>query len=164
MDALLSFCAGSTLTLGALVLVSRLTRKDPPSADPREDEIRAKLQIPKPAQYVPDFAQKLVVGMRTDVKMKTGEFASLLSDAVIAECASLTQSSPEVLSQWYRFGQAKIAVKVPNGETMDTLVASALDASVPYTVKHANGEPMAIAIGPDFIDKVNAVSGKLKLL
>ena len=111
--------------------------------------------------------QKLVVGMRTDTKLKTSESASFLSDAVVAQCAKLSAQSPETkekLAHWFIYGQAKIAVKVPNRQTMDQLVEAANQHSVSYSVKYMGDEPIVIALGPDDPRKVNLVSGSLKLL
>lgn len=129
----------------------------------REEEVRAQFAITKNVPY-PRFEQKLVVCLRNDIKLKTSHFSSLLGDAVVRQCMKMKHINETSLGQWYRYGQAKIALKVPNREVMDSLIASATENNIPFTVMENEGEPIALALGPGQKSEIDKVSGKLKLL
>lgn len=129
----------------------------------REAEVRDQLQIKQNVPF-PLFERKLVVCLRTDTKLKTAQLSSLLGDAVLKQCMKMKQIDPVGLGQWYRYGQAKIALKVPNGEVMTSLVESATANNIPFTIMENNGVSIALALGPGPKEEIDKVSGNLKLL
>ena len=76
-----------------------------------------------------------------------------------------------LLKQWDECGQPKIVLKCANLEEMMALAKAAEEAGLPTYVVHdagrteiAAGSATVLAIGPGAKDKVDAVTGQLKLL
>ena len=173
MDKSLAFAIGAgALTAMASIMVANKCDKEQTETQPieepceivnHEDEVRKQLSISKNIPW-PKFERKLVVCLRNDVKLKTSHFSSLLGDAVIKQCMKMKEIDEAALGRWYRYGQAKIALKVPNREVMNGLIESAVANNIPFTVMENEGEKIALALGPGVKSEIDKVSGKLKLL
>lgn len=61
---------------------------------------------------------KLVLVVRTDLKMDKGKIAAQCSHATLACYKALAVGNPKVLKQWERSGQAKVALKCSTEEEM----------------------------------------------
>lgn len=63
---------------------------------------------------------KLVLVVRTDLKMDKGKIAAQCSHATLACYKALQAGNPTLLKQWERSGQAKVALKcATEGELLD---------------------------------------------
>jgi PTH2 family peptidyl-tRNA hydrolase len=63
---------------------------------------------------------KLVLVVRTDLKMDKGKIAAQCSHATLACYKALQSGNPTLLKQWERSGQAKVALKcATEGELLD---------------------------------------------
>lgn len=95
----------------------------------------------------------------------------LISQCVNASVEAFKRSlliNPDLVKQWQRWGQMKVAVKV-NSESDLLAVKNEADknALVNYLVRdsdRAKSSALVLAIGPDSIEDINVVTGHLKLL
>lgn len=139
--------------------------KDDDEADENEaGGILPKYVIPEPTNYT-DQEFKLVIGIRTDLKFKLYDNATILGDIVIKSIINAIETQNPSLPYWYYFGQAKICVKVPSQEEMQSLSNNLDNTEIPYvTQTNENNQIIAIAIGPAPVELVDSVSRHLKLM
>ncbi|KAG8936327.1 hypothetical protein FRC03_000113 [Tulasnella sp. 419] len=114
---------------------------------------------------------KLVLVVRTDLKMTTGKIAAQCGHATLACYKALQVANPELLRHWERTGQAKIALRCSDENEMDTLQAMATSLNVcARSIRDAGrtqiaaGSQTVLGIGPAPVKLINQVTGKLKLL
>ncbi|KAK3901443.1 peptidyl-tRNA hydrolase PTH2-domain-containing protein [Staphylotrichum tortipilum] len=130
-------------------------------------------------QFNPGEECKLVLVVRTDLGMTKGKIAAQASHATLACYKSLlraAQSSPQspssqILRQWERQGQAKIAVQVKSEEELLELMARARSLGITAEViadagrtQIASGSRTVLGVGPAPKSVVDQVTGGLKLL
>ncbi|KAH0793823.1 peptidyl-tRNA hydrolase [Histomonas meleagridis] len=128
-----------------------------------ENNLISKIVIPEPNLHLHKDL-KIVVGIRTDMRLKLPEMASCLSDVVIKSVInSITKNSPYI-GTWYHLGQAKVCTKVQNPQMMEDLIKKAEENNVIHEILQYKGQVAAIAVGPAPVDEVNLVTGHLKLL
>lgn len=123
----------------------------------------ASIQIPRPRRC-PATDSKIVVGVRTDMKLSLAETASCLSDVVIKCVAESIRSGSEYIGQWYYYGQTKVCTKVQSRAMMDDLIAKATDEKVLFETLSYKNDIAAFAVGPAPIASVDRVTKHLKLL
>ncbi|KAG2154530.1 peptidyl-tRNA hydrolase PTH2-domain-containing protein [Suillus clintonianus] len=112
---------------------------------------------------------KLVLVVRTDLKMTSGKIAA--QHATLACYKALSRTNPALVQHWERIGQAKIALKCSSEDELLELEAvakslnlcarSILDAG---RTQIAAGSRTVLGIGPAPIDLINQVTGHLRLL
>ncbi|PAV21896.1 PTH2 family peptidyl-tRNA hydrolase [Pyrrhoderma noxium] len=114
---------------------------------------------------------KLVLVVRTDLKMSSGKIAAQCAHASLACYKALRTSNPVLLRHWERTGQTKVALRVDNEEEMETLEAMARSLNLCARSIHdagrtqvAAGSRTVLGIGPGPTRLVNQVTGMLKLL
>lgn len=114
---------------------------------------------------------KLVLLVRTDLKMDKGKIAAQCSHATLSCYKAMLQSNPDVLRQWERTGQAKVALKVNNDAQMKELEKKAkgynLCARVIVDAGRTQipaGARTVLGIGPGPTKIIDQVTGHLKLL
>ncbi|KAJ3839929.1 PTH2-domain-containing protein [Lentinula raphanica] len=113
---------------------------------------------------------KMVLVVRTDLKMSAGKIAAQCSHATLACYKTLSASNPALLRQWERNGQAKIALKCSSEEELLTLQAQAQSLNLcARSIQDAGRTQVAPGsrtvlgiIGP--VKMVNTVTGALRLL
>ncbi|KAG1784266.1 peptidyl-tRNA hydrolase PTH2-domain-containing protein [Suillus placidus] len=149
--------------------------KEPPKAEPEvdseeEDDALADGDL---GAVKAGFMQpcKLVLVVRTDLKMTTGKIAAQCGHATLACYKALSRTNPALVQHWERIGQAKIALKCSSEDELLELEAvakslnlcarSILDAG---RTQIAAGSRTVLGIGPAPIDLINQVTGRLKLL
>jgi PTH2 family peptidyl-tRNA hydrolase len=110
---------------------------------------------------------KLVFLVRTDLGMGTGKIAAQVGHAAIGAYQQCPRST---LSKWEECGTAKIVLQVSSLEELQTLEQCAKAVGLAtYTVEDAgrtqieSGSVTVCAIGPDEEEKINQVTGSLKL-
>ncbi|KAJ3142612.1 hypothetical protein HK101_003263 [Irineochytrium annulatum] len=113
---------------------------------------------------------KLVLAIRTDLDMQKGKVAAQCGHATLAAYKQMMKRDPAGLKQWEKWGQAKITLKVQSEEEMLDLqrkaralglvAESILDAG---RTQIAAGSRTVLAIGPGPKERVNEVTGKLRL-
>ncbi|EKM60874.1 uncharacterized protein PHACADRAFT_247082, partial [Phanerochaete carnosa HHB-10118-sp] len=114
---------------------------------------------------------KMVLVVRTDLKMTTGKIAAQCGHATLACYKALQKTNPALLRHWERTGQAKVALKASSEDELLELEAiakslnlcarSILDAG---RTQIAAGSRTVLGIGPGPVELVNKVTGKLRLL
>ncbi|GJE87793.1 peptidyl-tRNA hydrolase 2 [Phanerochaete sordida] len=148
----------------------------PPSAEDEESDSEMEeedladgdLSSVKPGSREPC---KMVLVVRTDLKMTTGKIAAQCGHATLACYKALQKTNPALLRHWERTGQAKVALKANSEDELLELEAiakslnlcarSILDAG---RTQIAAGSRTVLGIGPGPIELVNKVTGKLRLL
>jgi peptidyl-tRNA hydrolase len=154
-------CATAGVCLGffGFYLYSKFNATPPPRGPPPAQN---PLRIPKPS---PDGEErKLVVGVRSDLKLSLSDLASLGTEIVIRAAVSALQEDPIGLGQWYHFAQAKIFVKIDSAEQLEQLCQAASAGELHFVVLEHKGNPAAVAFGPSTSETLDPVTRPLKLL
>jgi peptidyl-tRNA hydrolase, PTH2 family len=115
---------------------------------------------------MPELKQVIVV--RKDLKMPKGKMSA---QAAHASVESVLRSSEEIVSEWISQGMKKIVVYVEDEkELLDVQQAAKRECIVASVITDAGktvvspGTKTCLAIGPDIDEKIDKVSGKLKLV
>eukprot|EP00011_Vannellida_sp_DIVA3-517-6-12_P006075 CAMPEP_0114614794 /NCGR_PEP_ID=MMETSP0168-20121206/5835_1 /TAXON_ID=95228 ORGANISM="Vannella sp., Strain DIVA3 517/6/12" /NCGR_SAMPLE_ID=MMETSP0168 /ASSEMBLY_ACC=CAM_ASM_000044 /LENGTH=236 /DNA_ID=CAMNT_0001825849 /DNA_START=9 /DNA_END=720 /DNA_ORIENTATION=+ len=118
-----------------------------------------------------DERHKMVLCVRTDLGMGKGKIAAQCCHATLGAYKRARRNHRGALRTWERLGQAKIALKVPNLETLLDLDSKATQMGVTsYMVADAghtqveSGTITVLAIGPAPVSVLDQITGKLKLL
>ncbi|KAJ7492838.1 PTH2-domain-containing protein [Mycena latifolia] len=114
---------------------------------------------------------KLVLIVRTDLKMTPGKISAQCGHATLACYKALVKWNPQLVKHWERTGQAKIALKATSEKQLLELEALAKSLNLCARAVQDRGltqiEPgtrTVLAVGPAPVDLVNRVTGKLRLL
>ncbi|KAK1135947.1 Peptidyl-tRNA hydrolase protein 2, mitochondrial, variant 2 [Melipona bicolor] len=112
---------------------------------------------------------KLILVVRTDLKMGKGKVAAQCAHAAVAAYKAV-ENYPEVLHAWERSGQAKITVKVDSDSALKEIAKQAVAVGLlANTIKDAGhtqvkpGSRTVCAIGPGPAKLIDQVTGHLKL-
>ena len=111
---------------------------------------------------------KQVIIMRNDLKLPKGKMAA---QAAHASVEAALRSDKDKLKEWRNSGSAKIVVKVESKEDLyrynqiakDSGLSTALITDAGKTVI-APGTETCVAIGPDGEEKIDRITGDLKLI
>lgn len=117
------------------------------------------------------MATKLVICVRRDIKMGKGKLAAQVGHAAVTAALSAKQGAARTFDAWMRSGQPKVVVKVDDLEALERVERKAQDAKL-HTERVTDagrtqldpGTTTCLAVGPDDADKIDAVTGDLKLL
>ncbi|KZT21717.1 peptidyl-tRNA hydrolase [Neolentinus lepideus HHB14362 ss-1] len=114
---------------------------------------------------------KLVLVVRTDLKMTPGKIAAQYVHATLACYKSLVSKNPGLVRQWERIGQAKVALKASSEDELLELEAIAKSLNLcARSIQDAGrtqvepGSRTVLGIGPGPVSLINQVTGHLKLL
>lgn len=114
---------------------------------------------------------KLVLCVRTDLKMQKGKIAAQVGHATLGAYKAAARAYPRTLREWERHAQPKIALQIrSHAEARQLDAAARRHGLVTYMVHDAGrtqiaaGSMTVLAIGPGPASVVNAVTGNLKLL
>jgi len=117
------------------------------------------------------FEYKLVIVLRTDIKMSKGKMAAQAGHAAVSASEYARKNRPEWWTPWIMEGQCKIAVKVKSEQEILELERKARNAKLPAVLIVDRGlteippnTTTCLGIGPAPADKVDAITGKLSLL
>ncbi|XP_053975129.1 peptidyl-tRNA hydrolase 2, mitochondrial-like [Hylaeus anthracinus] len=112
---------------------------------------------------------KLILVVRTDLKMGKGKVAAQCAHAAVAAYKAATKNS-KILKAWEECGQAKITVKVDNEDALKEVAKHAraigLLANIIQDAGHtqiAPGSKTVCAVGPGPAPLIDQVTGHLKL-
>ncbi|XP_015593499.1 peptidyl-tRNA hydrolase 2, mitochondrial isoform X2 [Cephus cinctus] len=116
-----------------------------------------------------DDDYKLVLVIRTDLKMGKGKVAAQCAHAAVAAYKA-AQKHPAILKSWEDCGQAKITLKVDNEAALLELAKHARSVGLLTNVVQdagrtqiASGSRTVCGIGPGPIELIDKVTGHLKL-
>lgn len=121
------------------------------------------------------FLYKQCIAVRGDIQMSAGKFAVQVAHASVGSILRV-KSRDEIeqystlIVDWFREGFRKIVLKVNSEQDIRDLEQECIDAGVSYYVVEDFGltelEPntvTCIGIGPDLNEKVDKITGRLKL-
>jgi peptidyl-tRNA hydrolase, PTH2 family len=111
---------------------------------------------------------KQVILVRNDLKLPKGKLAAQVGHACVE---AALRSDKDLVKEWRMTGSAKIVVKVEDKKELfrylqtakDAGLATALITDAGKTVI-APGTETCVAIGPDEEEKIDEITGNLKLL
>lgn len=113
---------------------------------------------------------KMVLVVRTDLKMTKGKAAAQCAHAAVACYKSIARSNPEILARWERLGQAKVTVQAKSEDELVLLqgVAKSLNITARLVrdagrTQIAAGSCTVLGLGPAPKSVLDRVSGDLKL-
>ncbi len=117
---------------------------------------------------------KQVICVRADLKMRKGK---MIAQGAHASIAFLTRRLPKIKlskaeQEWMDTSFAKVCVRVESEEQLLDIYQQARDAGLEVHLitdsgkTEFHGEPTrtCLAIGPDYSDKIDPITGDLKLL
>jgi len=114
----------------------------------------------------------MVLVVRTDLGMGKGKAAAQCAHAAVDLYKKSSKLTPKLVRQWETFGQAKVALKAPEGgeEALKLLKKHAKDEGLAAVIIHdagktqiESGAATVLGIGPGPVDIVDKVTGHLKL-
>lgn len=114
---------------------------------------------------------KLVLVIRTDLKLSKGKTCSQVAHAAVACFKTALDTNAPLANKWLMFGQPKIVLKVESLSQLESLQKQAEESNViSALVKDAGrtqispGTVTCLGLGPDYDDKLDAIVKDLKLL
>ncbi len=117
------------------------------------------------------YRHKQVIVVRTDLRMGKGKLAAQVAHAAVSSLKEAERMRPEWAAAWLSEGQPKIVTKVGSLEELMRRYEMARAAGLPASVVVDRGltqlEPgttTCIGIGPAPAERVDEVTGDLKLL
>lgn len=117
-----------------------------------------------------DNIMKQAIVVRTDLDMSKGKLAAQVGHASVMGALAVQSSHPDWFKEW-RGSQAKIVLRVANLEELETVWRNAAVQKLPWSkvsdAGHTQLEPgtvTCISVGPAPDEKLDTVTGKLKLL
>ena len=117
------------------------------------------------------FSYKMVIVVRTDIKMSKGKMAAQAGHAAVSAAEYARKNRPEWWQPWISEGQCKIAVKVKSEQEINELERRARNAGLPVALIVDRGlteippnTTTCLGIGPAPASKVDIITGKLSLL
>jgi len=117
------------------------------------------------------FSYKMVIVVRTDIKMSKGKVAAQAGHAAVSAAEYARKNRPEWWMPWISEGQCKIAVKAKSEQEINDLERKARNEGLPVALIVDRGlteippnTTTCLGIGPAPANKVDAITGKLSLL
>jgi PTH2 family peptidyl-tRNA hydrolase len=114
------------------------------------------------------FKFKQVIAVRTDLGMSKGKLAA---HGAVSASERVRVIHQHLWKAWFTEGQKKVAVKVASEEELLELRRLAVDLSLPFAlIRDAGmtelppGTTTVIAVGPGSAEKIDKLTGDLKLL
>lgn len=114
---------------------------------------------------------KQVIVVRSDLEMSKGKIAAQVAHASVMAAFEAYYNHREWFNEWWNSGQKKIVVKVRGEEELVKIYMEAISNGLPASiVRDAGltelppGTITAVAIGPAPDDRVDKLTGGLKLL
>ena len=116
------------------------------------------------------MAIKQVIVVRTDLDMGKGKIAAQVGHACVMGAEHVRKSNPEWFSIWWN-GQEKVVLKVVNLKELEEIKRGAIEFDLPLSeitdaghTQIAPGTTTCISIGPAPEEKIDKITGDLKLL
>lgn len=165
------FCAENAARLSREKAVAALCRPlaTAPTTPPSEPvDLPQETKTSTPPMPAPEEPWKMVLVVRTDLKMGKGKIAAQCTHAGVGACLQL---SPQEYRHYRRSGQTKVVVKVSTWEALEELQRQAeaqhlvhqlqVDAGLTQIPEHS---PTVLALGPAPASAVDRLTRTLSLL
>jgi PTH2 family peptidyl-tRNA hydrolase len=117
------------------------------------------------------FSYKMVIVVRTDIKMSKGKMAAQAGHAAVSAAEYARKNRPEWWNPWLNEGQCKIAVKAKSEQEINVLERKARNSGLPVALIVDRGlteippnTTTCLGIGPAPANKIDAITGNLSLL
>ncbi len=129
-----------------------------------------RLTAPKLYDTFDDGPVKLVLIINNDLKMGKGKIAAQVGHASVSATLRAGEHRPTSLDLWLKSGQKKVCLKSSYEELIQLEAKAKLDGiQIVRTIDAGktqipSGSLTVIAFGPDNEDKLQALTGHLKLL
>jgi PTH2 family peptidyl-tRNA hydrolase len=118
-----------------------------------------------------EFEYKQVIVFRSDLKLSKGKIAAQAGHAAVSATEEARKHHRRWWEAWAREGQCKIAVKVKSEKELLELEEQAKELALPNALivdrgltEIPEGTVTCLGIGPAPAEKVDRLTGKLKLL
>lgn len=118
-----------------------------------------------------EFRYKQVIVFRSDLRLSRGKTAAQAGHAAVSAAEEARKHRKEWFDGWFREGQCKIAVKVPNEKALTELSEQAKEMGLPCALIVDRGlteippdTVTCLGIGPAPAERVDKITGKLPLL
>ncbi len=118
-----------------------------------------------------DFEYKQVLIFRTDLQMGKGKIAAQAGHAAISAAQDAFVHHKKWWEAWMYEGQKKVALKVTSEKELGELEEAADDLGLPHSLiidrgltQIPEGTVTCLGIGPAPAEKIDRLTGKLKLL
>lgn len=116
-----------------------------------------------------NYKQAIIV--RTDLKMGRGKVAVQAAHAAMLAAEEARMQKPQWYRAWLESGMAKIALKTSSLDELKRLEQEAKENDLPVAIVEDRGLTQVppgtitcLAIGPAPAEKVDSITGRLKLL
>ena len=113
---------------------------------------------------------KQVIVVRTDLDMGKGKIAAQVGHACVLGAEHVRKSNSKWFEQWWS-GQEKVVVKVPSIKELEEVKRGAIELGIPWSevtdaghTQIAPGTTTCISLGPAPEEKIDKITGELKLL
>ena len=131
-----------------------------------------RLTAPKLQRYVQrDQSLKMVFVINHELKMGKGKIAAQVGHAAVKATLNSGEMRPELLDAWLSTGQKKICVKANDAHHIEQIEQQAKHLNILTSKIHdaghtqiPSGSLTVLALGPDEVEKLNGLTGELKLL
>ncbi|MGC9780605.1 MAG: peptidyl-tRNA hydrolase [Candidatus Heimdallarchaeota archaeon] len=117
------------------------------------------------------FQYKMIIAIRTDLKMTKGKMAVQASHAAVIAVEEAKRSKLKWVKSWFSEGQKKVVVQILSKEQLELLYQKARSSNLPCSfINDAGltelpaGTATAVAIGPAPNNKLDKITSNLKLL
>lgn len=121
-------------------------------------------------EAAPVLGYKMVIVVRCDLKMKPGKVAAQVGHGVLAAYKLALRLCPQEVENWERIGQMKAVLRCESDKELMDIYHNAVQANLPaeYITDAGRtqiepGSRTVCAIGPAPFDKLDRITGHLKL-
>ncbi|MFH1631029.1 MAG: peptidyl-tRNA hydrolase Pth2 [Candidatus Aenigmatarchaeota archaeon] len=114
------------------------------------------------------MSTKQIIVIRKDIKLSKGKAAAQCAHACLS---SVIKADKKIVDDWQHHGQKKVVVGVKNLKELEDIEKKCKKAKIPCALivdagltAVPTGTITSLGIGPDKSDKIDKITGKLKLL
>eukprot|EP01080_Neovahlkampfia_damariscottae_P009582 gene9582-1784_t len=163
-------CVVAVSTLFGAILNQVLSNSDEHEKKIIEENSTQEVQLEKISEPL-----KMMLLVRKDLKMEVGKIAAQCGHGVLGVYRDIQKKKNKIhlhyVKEWIRIGQKKIAVKIPDLETLKSSSKLAQELNIPFHIVVDAGKTVVapntmtvLAIGPALESQINKITKGFKLL